>query len=128
MAFAVPTRGTVNRIVVQYWQHTKEASPNPIMHRTTMKAAPDVTSGIPKTADDDSSRRKPMPYRGPNLFVNDPSTKRAKMAPTTCTAECEKNHYIFRQSLKPWHPTREFVGQPVNVAIHGPLKQNMQNP
>ena len=69
---------------VQYWQATKDDRLNPMMHRQTMKEALELTRDIPKTAEEDSSRRKPMAYLGPNLLVKEPRISRAKMVPVIC--------------------------------------------
>ena len=83
-AFALPTNGAVNITDVQYWQGTKDERLKPIMHLHTMNEALEFTRDMPKTAVEDSSSRKPIAYRGPNLFVKVPRIRRAKMVPVIC--------------------------------------------
>lgn len=59
-ALAVATTVAENMTEVQYWQGTKEDRLKPMMQRQIMKAADDCTRDMPKTAEDDSSRRAPM--------------------------------------------------------------------
>lgn len=58
-----------------------------MMHLQTMNDALEDTSDIPKTAADVSRSRKPIAYLGPNLLVNVPKHRRAKIVPVICSSK-----------------------------------------
>ena len=90
---------------VQNWHATKEDRLKPMMHRQTMKAALELTRDIPKTAAEESSRRKPIAYLGPNLLVKVPRIRRAKMVPVICSKpfKISKKEHLSKATLQAHH-------------------------